>query len=189
MGLDDRLGWLLLGCIIGFALGYIVRYLQEIKEELDEVDRVVKKNHNEDGFVRNPIVMDIALLFVVVLTVYAAFSSQQASNDVQASQDRIARITFCNQQYLSKTIQALNERTTYTQDQARANVDLQRAQGRFIGILLKNPPVADREVKDALTNYFTALTTFVTVNSKADAKVDTYPYPTNDELQNCLDGN
>jgi hypothetical protein len=188
MGLGDRLGWLLLGCLIGFVLGYIVRYLHEIKEELDEVDHVVRKSHNEDGFVRNPIVLDVTLLLVVALTVWAAFASQKASNEVQQSQKTISRITFCNEQYLSKTIEALNERTTYSQEQANSNVALQRAQARFLTVVLTDPPVSKVQSKAALGQYFDALTKFVTVNGKADQKIENYPYPTNTELEDCLTG-
>lgn len=188
MDLTDRLSWLIFGCLIGFVLGYIARYLQEIKQELDEVDQIVKQDRKRDerGIMRYPILADIVLLLVVIMTVWAAFASQKASNEVEDAQDRISRITACNQEYLAKTIKALNERTTYTRQQVEANVKLQRAQATFIAVILEDPPASDSRRGEALRHYFKALTDFVSVNSKADAKAENYPYPTNDELSSCI---
>lgn len=186
MGFDERLGWLLFGCAIGFVLGYIVRSLRDIKEELDDVEKLVKQQKNEDGFVRYPLVMDIALLCVVVLTVWAAFASQRASNDVQSTQNDLARTTVCTQQYLSKTIRALNERTTYSQQAVAANVELQRAQAEMLSVLLREPPVGDPDREKAVQSYFRALTDFVSLSGRSGQKADTYPYPTNEELAECL---
>jgi len=191
MAFDDRLLLFLFGCIIGFILGYIVRSLRAIKEELDEVDEIVKEkfpNHtrNEDGIVRHPLVMDLALLLVIVLTVWASFASQKASNDVQETQDQQTRSTLCVQQYLSKTISALNERTTYTQEQAEKNVELQKAQAKFLGLLLHKPPYSEKRRTEAVDRYVDTLTDFVEVSGKASDKVDANPYPTNEELRDCL---
>jgi len=73
MGVSDRALYLLIGCFIGFILGYIVRSLQVIKQKLSEKD-------NDDGLVRYPLVLDVALLIVVGLTVFAAFRAQVAAN-------------------------------------------------------------------------------------------------------------
>lgn len=93
MEFADRLGWWLFGCAVGFILGYIVRYLREIKEEVHEVDELVKKIDKEGGFVRYPYVADVMLIVVVLVTVWAAFLSQKASNDVRENyeQDQVAR--------------------------------------------------------------------------------------------------
>lgn len=97
MDLGDRIGWLILGCLIGFVLGYIARSLRDIKEELDEVDELVKHVSGADNEqaearkkewwqrrLRGP---DFALLAVVVITAYAAFMSQSASNDSKNASD------------------------------------------------------------------------------------------------------
>lgn len=186
MDFGERLGYLMVGCLIGFILGYIVRSLRDIKEELDEVADEMKHNRNEDGIVRNPIVLDIALLLVVVLTVWASFSSQKASNDIQDTQDQLLRVTTCTKTTLTKTVEALNQRTTYTQDQTEANVNLQRAQVEFLQTLFQEPPSTEKQRKDALRHYFDSLTKFVTVAGAARQKAAFYPYPTTDDLNNCL---
>lgn len=188
MGFDERLSWWLLGCAIGFVVGYIVRSLRDIKEELNEVDEIVKKKWSSDegGFMRMPILGDVALIFVICLTVWAAFASQKATNDVKANTETIKVMTICNQEFLDKTIQALNERTRYSAEHANANVRLQRAQAEYLNLYLQEPPTTSEEQREGLKRYFDALTDFVTVTAKFTTKVEQYPYPTNEELEDCL---
>lgn len=213
MGILEILMWLSLGCFIGFLLGYytaslrrITESVQEIKEEVDEIDEYVqaqkkiekkkrqKARHRkrpqdgEDGFVRNPIVMDVALIIVVALTVWASFASQRASNELERTQDQLARISICNQQFLSRALNALTERSDYVNRQADANVSLQRAQGEFLSLLLKEPPPGDQERGAALRKYVIALGQFYKASAQTDAKVERTPYPTNQELSQCLAG-
>jgi hypothetical protein len=136
---------------------------------------------------RNPILLDIALLVVVCLTVWAAVSSNRVSNEVQKTQDDLENLTACNQEYLSKTIVALNERTTYTIDQANANVELQRAQGDFLAVLLREPEASEVAERKAATDYVTALGDFVRVNEQQKNIAREYPFPTNKNLSACFD--
>lgn len=184
MDFDERLSWLVLGGLIGFALGYVVRHLQEIKEELGEVEKVVKNLKNEDGLLRHPVLLDIVLLIVVVMTVWASFASQRASNSVQSNQDRIENITVCNQVFLSNTIEALNERTAYAETQVNANIDLQDKQMRFFTTIYNNPSNDQVEIQ-AFRNYLQALTDFVRVSKDAKLTNKQHPFPTAEELSNC----
>lgn len=184
MTLDDRLGWFLLGVLIGSILGYITRSLRLQKEELDEVrDALVK---DEKGFVRYPIVMDVALLLVVVFTVWASFASQRASNDLKDTQKDVARIAVCTSTVLSQALEALDERTTYAGEQATSNIELQKAQAQFLGVLLQEPPAQEKNRKNAANRYLNAVTDFVGTNTLAREKIQNYPYPTTDELSRCL---
>lgn len=191
MAFDDRLFYLILGMAIGFVLGRFTRSLGEIKEELDEVDEIVKEkldphHRNEDGFVKPSGVMGVALFVVIVVTVGAAFLSQKASNDAQSTQDRLARVTACNTALLSKTIVALNERTTYTGAQARANVKLQEAQSNFFDLLLHKPPYTERKRFQAAQAYQSSQHKFLDLTRKTANKTDRNPYPTAEELRHCL---
>jgi len=194
MGLPDRLGWMLLGCAIGFFAGYVVRYLQDLKEELDEVDGIVKKElgqrasdkeQSQDGFVRNDLFKDVALLVVVVLTVWAAFISAHASAKVQETQDYQTSSTDCTQQYLTKTVSALNERSQYTIDQTNANVKLQKAQADFFALLLRRPPESVSVQEKAAQDYLKALQNYVAVAEKSSKTAVLNPYPTDEALINC----
>lgn len=214
MDWSERIGWLILGCLIGFALGYIVRSLREIKDELDEVDELVKerldgdrrdrktpkRGRGEDGLARYPLLLDIALILVIGLTVFAAFSTQQTNNDLRDiqkeqratqqrladTQDRLASVTFCNRQYLARTIDVLNERTGFTRSQVVSNLDLQKAQARFLRVVLVQPPVTQNERRSALQNYFSTLTEFTAVSGRNIDNSRENPPPTNRELRNCF---
>jgi len=186
MELDERIGWFLLGLAVGGILGYIVAILQDIKAEVDDVDKQVKRNRqNESGFSRNPVVLNVLLLFVVALTAWGAFASQRASNEVQQTQEAQRQITVCNRIYLQQTIIALNQRTSYVQDQAISNIRLQEAQKRFFGIIFENPR-NDKVELQAFRDYFRALKDFVKVNQRLAKPADFNPYPTARELTDCL---
>lgn len=187
MELSDRLFWLLVGIAIGGVLGYIVRSLQEIKKELHDVDEIVTKNaKNESGVMRFPIISDIILFLVLLLCVYASVSAGNTNNKLANAQERIDDVTSCTQEYLSKTILALNERTEYSTEQARSNVALQRSQSEFLAILLLKPPASDERVSQALADYFDNLNEFVNIAGKTADKAQRNPYPTTEELQSCL---
>lgn len=118
MGLDDRLFWLAIGCVLGFFVGYMVRslrVLQEIKAELDEVDSIVKEEQtvrkarkrrkdNAEGFMSNRVAADISMGVVVILVVWAAFATQKNSNELEENvkQDKI---NSCESGIDSRTVQ------------------------------------------------------------------------------------
>jgi hypothetical protein len=196
MAFDDRLGFLLLGGAIGFILGYIVRSLREIKEELDEVDAIVKRRDhggNDRGAVSLRLVEQSALVVVLILVVYAAFSSQVASNNSNNAQDNfksqqqvLARVTTCNKVYLSKALSALNERTTYSEAQVNSNVDLQTSFSQLLGILLHKPPFSESKRDRATANYYQDLTKFISIADKTKRKQLENPFPETSELDACL---
>lgn len=191
MAFDDRLQFLLLGMAIGFVLGYLVRLVREIKEELDEVDDIVKKelgNHDrgESGFMEIRYLKDIAILLVVGLTAWASFVSQKASNDSQDTQDRIETVTYCMLTSQSEALNALNERSTYTKEQANANIDLQTDFATFFNLLLHQPPFSSEEQRKAAEKYQTSLNNFVDVSKKTRSKVEDNPFPTVDDLRTCI---
>lgn len=195
MDFDDRLGFMLVGAVIGYS----IRTIQEIKKEVGNVDKKLPRK-NEDGFMRKPLFADIAILLVVAMCVYASFTTQannnrleQAVADIEQGQVeneetrvRLARITNCSSAYLAKTIEALNQRTTYTQEQADANVKLQQAQRDFLTLILTVPPPTDAEATRAVSEYVEKLSAFVEVSDKNKEKTQSYQYPTTDELNNCL---
>lgn len=189
MDLLERLIWLGLGMALGFILGLIVANLRELKEEVDEIDTIVKearRARDERGFMRYPVIADIALIVVLAIVVLGAFSAQRASNQTDANQQEIAKVTACNQEFLAGTIEALNQRTTYTQQQAQLNVELQRSQAEFLGILLEDPPPTDDRVKASLRTYYMSLSQFVDINIKSQLKAAHNPYPTTVDFERCL---
>ena len=189
MALSERFGWLILGMAVGFVLGLIVARLRDIKEEVDEIDNIVRggRVRDESGFMRIPIVADVLYLTALVIVVWGAFSAQQASNKVEETQKELARVSHCTQDILADTVEALNERTEYTGEQASSNVELQGAQYTFLAILLDNPPPTDQKINESLRAYVDALGQFVEVNTKAQIKVKNNPYPTSQDYESCLE--
>jgi hypothetical protein len=201
---SDRVGWILLGMV----LGYVIRLLQEMKKEVHEVDEIVKRlekrprdrKRDERGFMANRYAADIAMILVFLMCLYATFSTGATNNkledavaDIKSGQkedkqqrQRLARITVCTQDYLSQTIEALNERTEFTQAQADANVQLQKAQSEFLRIVLIRPPVSDEEADEALALYVSKLEAFVDVAGKSRDSVAGSEYPTPEQLNTCL---
>ncbi len=209
MGLDDRLAYFILGCVIGVIIGYIIRSLREIDMKVSEVDEIVKKSHGEDGFVRLPSLVEIkvwfkqhlrkisvsgvALFVVVALSVFASFQSQLNSNAVKDTQDklkvaqvRIDKITNCNQKFISKTILALNERTTYSTDQTKANIALQKGQLKLLVYLLTIPPPTPEQGDKAFRDYVAKLNHYVELTAATSDKQLNNPYPTPEEFKACV---
>lgn len=101
MDTTDKVGYILVGCVIG----YIMRILHEILRELRDVDECVhecRENHrhnrprdrNEDGILRmHPWVLDFVLFVVVIMTVFGVLKSIQFSDKLQENyhDDKVAR--------------------------------------------------------------------------------------------------
>ena len=195
---EERLGLFLMGCAIGFILGYIVARLRDIKDELDEVkeelDEVcenitpTERPRDDGGFIRYPVIANIALFIVVAITVFAAFQSQKALNANERSQESIKNIVYCNQEYLTKTMVSLNGSRTFTERQAQTNVDLQKAQFRFFTKLLSDPANDELEAIE-LNRYLDALREFQRVNESAENQASAHPFPTAQSYYDCLNQN
>lgn len=176
MSMSDRLGWFVLGAVIGFVIGFIVRGFREMK---------VRKNEN--GAIKEQTILRISLFCVIVISVTAAFLSQRATNNVTKDQKQISRIVICDQKFLSLTIAALNQRTVYQKSQLDANVTLQRAQYVFFTTLLK-PGVSDTVKLKSVRTYIAALNNFVNINVKTGVTQKQNPYPTEEQFIGCLNG-
>ena len=204
---SDRIGWL----IAGMVLGYIIRMIQDIRREVHEVDLIVTekqdRERDERGSWNFAHGRTVAIALAVLLCIYATFSTGATNNklegaisDLKTQQEqivagqkqdeqiqlRLARVTVCTQQYLSRTIMALNERTEFSQRQADANVKLQQAQTEFLQLVLVRPPVSEAETEAALQLYVARLEQFVAVANKNRKKVGENAYPKPEDLSTCL---
>ena len=192
MDWSERIIWLIAGGAIGYILGYLTRYFREMKEEIDEVDGIIKRHFGkreddkEGGFMRHPVVADIAVVLALALTLFGVFKTAEVNNDLKDVQYAQGKVTVCNQEFLSRTIRALNDRTAFTIEQAEANIDLQKSQTRFFALLLEQPPRPEDARRKAGQDYLNDLTTFLTVSGQNKHAVEANPYPTNEELKKCL---
>lgn len=212
MDFDDRLVLFLLGCLIGSVVGYIVRLLQETREKIVEVDEHVQDTHHapreESGFITFPALKNFFVLAIVAVAAWAAITTQLVNNDLKSAQgdlksavadlkvaqadlkkaqERTEHVVFCTSLILSKAIDALNERTTYSGAQADANVELQQAQAEMLGILAHEPPYPEARRDAAIQAYFDALGKFFGLAKKSQEKVEQNDYPTIEEFKACLD--
>lgn len=130
------------------------------------------------------VVNGIALGLVVIITAYAAFLSQLASNKVQESQNQRDEENRCTSTIIFSTVKALNERTEFSTAQAEANVRLQKSQLEFITTLV-NPQV-QANYKEKLEGYFKALKAFNEVVAQNAGKAESFPYPVPEQYARCL---
>ena len=139
------------------------------------------------GFMRVPWAANIAILLVIILTAWASFVSQSASNDVKDQQDSQRQTIYCVKKILSKAVSVLNERSVYTTKQIRANVQLQTDFADLFNLLLKDPPASEKRRIAAARTYQASLNHFVSISGKQKHKVETNSFPSRSELYSCLE--
>lgn len=191
MIVNTRLEYLLIGCAIGFIVGWFTRSLKEATTVLEEVEKPMilsLKGTEPGGLIKSRLGTNIALFLVVALTAWAAFASQNASNRVTNSQKEQDKSVLCTQTFLASTISALNARTQNSQEQNEANSDLQKAQATFLGVFFITPPASTAQRSEALKTYFDALTRFTTSSATTGDNVAKNPYPTPTDFLNCIHG-
>lgn len=197
MDLFERLLYVAIGGVLGFILGVIVTYLHEIKEELDEVDHILKDQghieNDETGAVSWGFFKKYYMLIIVILVAYAAFASQNASNhsndnaaQLKALVVKQDRISSCNKEFLGKLLNAVNERTASNQAQIQANVALQAAQAKFFGLIIRKPPPNPDEGAAAAQKYFGALNDFLETSKTSAKTVAKNPYPQKKSFTACI---
>jgi hypothetical protein len=129
----------------------------------------------------------IAWLLIIALIFFSVLATAITNSRLADAQSGLIRSQDCTQQFLGATVNALNERTTYTTAQANANSDLQHAQLKFIATLA-NKKHTQSDAESAFTDYFHALKHYNTLVALSAGKADRFPYPTTDDYRACLHG-
>lgn len=188
MEIYDRLLYLFVGGVVGFILGYLTRGPDSIREE--EAVRASRHPWVERIRVkfRGLPFNKIALFIVVMMSVLASFQSQKVSNEVRDGEKIIERVVQCNTIFLDRVILALDERTTYTSEQADANIALQKAQRKLLNVSSRVEPIpSEAERQRATVIYLDALNRFIDLAAKSAEKADTHAYPSSKAYRNCAD--
>lgn len=162
MDLLERILFFTAGGAIGFVLGYIVAGLRKIEEELDEVVHTVKKtprNRNERGFMRNPLIADVAYLLSLLLILLGLWQMKLQSDRADVDRDNIGELSVCNTEYL-------------------------RAQAQFLNIYLEVPPPTDPQKYAALQEYLELLEAYDTDEASI---LEDSPYTNNEALRECVE--
>jgi hypothetical protein len=205
MELSEWLNAFGLGVIIGGIFGYIVRFLQNIKEDLDEIQQFEKEAYivrakDERGISESHHINRVALGIVILLTAYAAWVSGQAADRAedsvkqsQASIDTAASLAIkldavvaCNTKYVKKTLRALSGRTAYSGKVTDANLKLQKAQGIYLDKILDIPPPNNLDARAAIVRYRLQLERFVSASESSKTARRLYPYPNAEQLSKCI---
>lgn len=183
MGLEDRLVWMAVGCFIGFVLGYIVRSLRDIHEKVNHVDQFFpdgdsvessKWDRNEGGFMRHPKIADIAMVLVIGLCVWAAFSTQKVNNHLNT-------VLTCITKYNSHEGTALESRDSKIKAGTQSEIELWGKYGKLYAEAKKDPskiPALQETLNEAITAHRDDLI-------RLQQARDSYPYPDPDIVASC----
>src|SRR5690242_1366023 len=103
---SDMLQGLILGCFIGFVAGYFTNHLRRIEKGVDEVKTSLTGDaatpakppkaparRDEKGFMRKPIVHDVAYLAALLLILVGLYQMNQITKRIeeQAQADLVSR--------------------------------------------------------------------------------------------------
>lgn len=176
MEFSERLLYLLIGGFFGFILGYIVRFLQVIKEELDEVDQHVKEIRGEEGFMRRPLIADIVVLLLVIITAGAAIQAGRVNA-------RLSNTVECIVEYNNHQSQAVASRDRAHEDETEAEIKLWTEYAELYALAKSDPskiPQAQEKLNRAIGAHRKALI-------ELQDRRDDFPYANPNFIQNCKD--
>jgi hypothetical protein len=182
MDLWDRFLWLAIGCFIGFVLGYIVRSLQEIKARVEHVEETVTENEpkkskwdrNDDGLLRHPLLLDLVLLIVVGMTVFASFATAKVNNELQ-------EVLACNTEFNNEQAVALRSRDRAVSNGIQSEIELWRRYERLYKKAKEYPeriPALQEKLNRAIIQHRKALQTI-------QVSRELYDYANPNILQDC----
>ena len=175
MRADEIAMYLLLGCVIGLIGGGLTNLGINLEHNHHK-----SRNKTDRGFIKNNVWVDVALVFVLILSVWASFASQRATNQLQA-------VTHCNKINIRDTIAALNGHTVFVESQAQANIALQKDQSEYLrAVVLDLNEYSIQEQKLILRDYIEALTVFLDFSEINLAQMKKYPYPDLLDFNECI---
>lgn len=186
MDLWERMLWLAIGCFIGFVLGYIVRSLHDIKEKVEHVEETVlevdqknsKWDQNDKGFMRHPLAADIAMILVLGVTIFAAFSTSKVNAELQRTID-------CITNHNVSQSGALKSRDGKIKAGTQSEIDLWARYEKLYKTAKKEPkkiPALQEILNKAIIKHKEHLIELQETREE-------HPYPKPDVLSNCEEGN
>jgi hypothetical protein len=134
--------------------------------------------------------VNLGVLFAIIVVSLSLFSTLSTNSKVAKTQEAQAqsqiisdRENACTSSVLFATVDAINQRTQYTSEQADANIELQKAQLQLLRTPPNSPPAVGQA---ALARYVRSLTQYIKVTSDAKQAAVLNPYPTKEEYTRCL---
>jgi len=167
--------------LAGFVLGHLLGWTSRAAVDADAVRKAVMDPDAKPSRYRlrrwRPSWNDVVLLFLILITLAATVSTWQLNS-------RVDRMATCTARVLSEQLQATAERTTYTEEAARRNLELQEAQRTMLAAFV-DPKASPQQGRTALAEYVEAHDAYVEIQRKTAAQRKAYPYPTQEEIDRC----
>lgn len=124
-----------------------------------------------------PSANDVVLLFLIAITLLATVSSWRTNA-------RVDHMATCTAKVTEDFIRAVNERTSFTEESARRNLELQDAEKAMLtGVL--NPNATREQRRKAVEDYAAAMNAYQHVQAKATKQRQAWPFPTQEEIDRC----
>lgn len=179
MDLLDRIIFFAFGCGVGFALGFVVARLREIRDGVGEVLDIEKHKsddpkRDEQGEVKRPSATHIGLIFVLLITVWAAFMTGRVNGELD-------RTLTCLTQYNNHLGRSLASRDAAVQAGTQSEIDLWTKYGELYALAKSNPkkiPVVQEQLNRAIRDHRNDLMLTQRIRQQ-------HPYPDPDILKNC----
>lgn len=176
MDLLDRLVFFAIGSAVGFVLGYIVACIRTIRNEVEKVLDIEqnKPDRDERGEFKRPTAANIGLIFVLLITAWAAFTTGKVNGELD-------RTLTCLTQYNSHLGHSLETRDMAVQSGTQSEIDLWTKYGRLYAIAKSDPkkiPVVQEQLNKAIMDHRDDLIETQQIRQQN-------PYPNPDILKNC----
>lgn len=184
MDLTERVIFFTIGGGFGFVLGYVVARLRTIEQKVDavknevhEVDVIIKHERDERGSMQWPSFTTLAMGAVVLITAFAAFSASSTNNKLEDT-------VLCLTQFNEHQNAALSGRDDAIQDETQAEIDLWGLYNKLYeeGTLPNTPPERLVELQETLAQAIRKYRVQLIETQKARGK---YEYGEPDVLKNC----
>lgn len=185
----DELTFRLIFGIAGLVVGLILGWTSRAAIDARAVRKAVTSdmdNTATPGSRRTwiPTRTDLVLWLLIVLSLISGFAAWRQYEHSHELTARVDRMATCTAEVLERQVEATNERTTFTEESARRNLELQNAEKAMLtGVL--NPAATREQRRQAVENYVHALEAYQDVQAKAAKQRRAWPYPTQEEIDRC----
>ena len=125
----------------------------------------------------------VVILVAIGMAGVSILQNQRVSRIADRADDRAA----CTTDVLSDLLRAVNERTSYTEELATANIDQLQAFAALVEASLRRPPPDRQESRHIVTDYRDALDAYLDLAAQAKAQRKEYPYPTVAAIRACAE--
>lgn len=173
----NTFGLLGIGFTVGIICGWQFRTMTYIREIMK-----MERHKNERGSVT---LNNAVMIFILIIMVISVLLSAKAAHDTQELADKNDRTITCTQNILKQTVTALNQRTTYSNQRAKAQKRVRIALTKVVSASLKKNPPTQQETQKIVRNLGDALKDADILTEKARQKRDKYDYPTIKQIKNC----